>query len=418
MVFRYHHPEWFENVEKPKLTSQDTIILWGAGKLGSIVAHAINKRGLKIEAFVDSAKDKQGTFFRDCPIISPQELDLQYPNAVVIVSCGFPYVYKELKENRERVYDPHSLLLELDMEGYKGDMTIGFACRIIDCALRNYALHYGNSFLIERLFFLITNKCTLNCLNCDAYIPYHTEHQVDSLDLVIESYEKVMAACGYVEWVNLLGGEPLLHPDIADITKFFANDDRCGKVVIISNGTIMPHDNLIEVLKSPRCALRISDYGGLSKHKNDIIDLCKRERIQLEVTNYQFWDKLPLIQDTKALPEQLDKKYDSCITNTLYVKQGKVFQCAYVAGLSGLREQVFPDFEKNCIDIKADGADTTARIQEFARQIHERKHLDACRYCLGSHYIRYDEDKQPVAEQAEGKLPLDLLFKDGVRLCT
>jgi len=322
-----------------------------------------------------------------------------------------------LKEKRKYVYDPHSFLLEVDLEGYEGEITLGFACRIIDCALRNYALYYGNGILIERLFFLITNKCTLNCLNCDAYIPYHTEAQTDEFDLIVKSYEKIMDACGYVEIVNLLGGEPLLHPDITKITRYFVNDNRCGQVVIISNGTIMPSAELVEVLKSPRCALRISDYGGLSRRKEEIIELCRKEHIRLEVTNYQFWDKLPLIQDTKDSLEQLDKKYDSCITNTLYIKRGKVFQCAYTAGLSGLSEQILPDFESNYIDIHEDSKDVVSEIQKFAQQIHNRTHLNACRYCLGSHYIRYDEDKQPVAEQAKGKLPLELLFKDGVRLC-
>ena len=417
MTFRYRHPEWFAGIEKPMLSQQDTIILWGAGKLGSVVAHALKKQGLEIAAFVDSAADKQGTLFCGCPVISPQELENKYPEAVVIVSCGFPYVYKDLREKRRRVYDPHSFLLEVDMDGYEGEMTPGFAFRITDCALRNYALYYGNGILIERLFFLITNKCTLNCLNCDAYIPYHTVPQTDEFDLIVESYEKVMDACGYVEIVNLLGGEPLLHPDIAKITKFFADDDRCGRVVIISNGTIMPNEELIEALKSPRCALRISDYGNLSKQKAEIIELCRKEHIRLEVTNYQSWDKLPQIQCTKESPEQLDKKFDSCITNTLYIKQGKVFQCAYVAGLSGMSQQVLPDFEKNYIDIHEASGNVVPKIQEFAQQIHRRTHLDACKYCPGSHYIRYDEDKQPVAEQAKGKLPLELLCQDGIRLC-
>ena len=45
MVFKYAHPEWFESIDNPKLSAQDTIILWGAGKLGSVVAHALKKQG-------------------------------------------------------------------------------------------------------------------------------------------------------------------------------------------------------------------------------------------------------------------------------------------------------------------------------------------------------------------------------------
>ena len=77
----------------------------------------------------------------------------------------------------------------------------------------------------------------------------------------------------------------------------------------------MPSTELVEVLKSSSCALRISDYGSLSSRKEEIIELCKKEHIRLEVTNYQSWDKLPQIQDTKESSEQLDKKSDSCTTS-------------------------------------------------------------------------------------------------------
>ena len=63
MVFHYSHPEWFEGIDKPVLTPQDKIILWGAGKLGSVVAHVIERQGFHIEAFVDSAVDKHGKTF-------------------------------------------------------------------------------------------------------------------------------------------------------------------------------------------------------------------------------------------------------------------------------------------------------------------------------------------------------------------
>lgn len=419
LKFHYSHPEWFENIEKPQLSVQDKIILWGAGKVGGVVAHNIEKQGLIVEAFVDSAVDKQGTQYCGYNIISPDELYKKHSDAVVIVSCAFPIVYDELKKNGkiQRVYDPHSFLMNIDFSGYKGDLTVEYASRIVENALRNYAMYYGNGLLIERLLFLITDKCSLNCQNCDGYIPFHVNPQTDSVDLIVQSYEKIMKACGHVETIDILGGEPLVHPDIARVTDYFVKDKRCDRVMIISNGTIVPNQELIHVLKSPKCTMRISDYGAISRKRKDIVELCQKENIRYEVTNYQYWDNIPLIQRTNETPEQLDAKYDACTSNVFYVKHGKLFQCTFVAGLSGLGDNLIPDFEKNYIDLfPQKDSNLISDIIAFAKQIHDKKHLDACKYCPGSHCLQF-EDKQPVAEQAVGKRPIEQLFKEGKRLC-
>ena len=78
---------------------------------------------------------------------------------------------------------------------------------------------------------------------------------------------------------------------------------------------------------------------------------------------------------------------------------------------------MLPDFEKNYVDLLLPGSkDVTLQVGKFVQQIHQRQHLDACKYCPGSHCLHF-ENKVPVAEQAKGKLSLDLLYKDGVRLC-
>lgn len=418
LKFSYPHPEWFEKIEKPQLSPRDKIILWGAGKVGSVVAHSIEKQGFKIEAFVDSAADKHGKQYCGYNIISPDELYTKHSDAVVIVSCAFPIVYDELKKNGkiQKVYDPHSFLMKVDFEGYAGKLNIEFAIRVTEGALRNYALYYGKGLLIQRLFFAITDKCSLNCRNCDGYIPFHMNPQTDSTDMIAQSYEKIMEACEHVETIDIYGGEPLVHPDITQITNYFVRDQRCDRVTIISNGTIMPNNDLITVLKSPKCILRISDYGTLSRKKEEIIALCIKANIRYEITNYSYWDRIPLIQKTNETQEQLDAKFKACTGNYIFVKHGKLFLCSFAMGLSGLGETLISDFEKNYVDLFPEtDCDLISEIVAFARQLHERRHIDACKYCPGSHCLQF-EDKQPVAEQVKGKLPLELLFKEGKRL--
>ena len=418
MIYKFPHPEWFDGIEKPQISSEDTIILWGAGKVGSVVAHAAEKHGLNVKAFVDTAKDKQGTKFCGYDVISPRELYDNYPEAVVIVSCGYPTVYQDLlSSNIKKVYDPHFLLMEVDFVGYNSGLTNEFATRMVESALRNYAMIFGKGFLIERLIFVITDKCTLNCQNCDGYIPYHIHPRTDSISSIIESYEEIIKVCGYVDAIDIMGGETLLHPNIAELTEFFVNDNRCGKVTIISNGTILPNDRLTNVMKSRKVVFRLSDYGQLSRKKEEIIKLFDSEDIKYELTNYPYWDKIPIIEKQNETLHQVQAKYSTCTANVLYIKHGKLFQCRFVTGLSDLDANMIPDFEKNYVNLLAlDKKIVSSQIKEFIQQLYSRIPLDACKYCPGGHCILFGQHV-PVAEQAKGKLPLDLLYKDGVRPC-
>lgn len=418
MIFKYVHSEWFEDIEVPQISPHESIFLWGAGKVGSVVAHSLMQKGRDFVAFIDTAKDKQGQFFYGHKIISPEEFYAKYSDATVICACAFPNVLDEIRKNNIiKAYDPVFLLKEFDFDGYQGEITVEFARRSVENALRNYALYYKKGNLIERLLFMITDKCSLRCKNCDGYMPYHKNPKNDTFESIVKSYNRIMDVCGVVDNIDILGGEPLVHPDVAQIVSYFVNDNRCRKVTIISNGTIIPSAALVEVLKSSKCAFRISDYGQLSSKKEQLIALFKEEKIQFEITNYQYWDNIPRIQYMNETPEQLDAKYAACTANVFYIKHGKLFYCTFVAGLSSISENLLPDFKSNYVDLLSEEKDAVLdKIKKFVNQLRDRKHIAACKYCPGSHCIQF-ENKQPVAEQAKGILPIDNLFKDGKKIC-
>ena len=417
MMFKYSHMNWIEGIPEPSILPSDKVFLWGAGKIGSVVAYAMEQRGWKFNAFIDSAKEKQGNTYCEHTIISPKELNKERQKVLIILSCAFPNIIYELKEKGyTNVYTPTFLLKEIDFTGYEGELTSEYAIRIVENALRNYVLYYKRGIPIERLLFMVTDKCTLRCKNCDAYIPYHAHPVEDSIEVIMESFNRILDVCEYVDTVDILGGEPLVHSDIDSIVKFFVDEKRCNKVTIISNGTIMPSPNLLKILQSPKCTFRLSDYGKLSLRKEQLIDEFKNKNIQYELTNYQYWDTVPLIQRTDENQQQLDYKFASCTTNLFYIKRGKMFCCTFCVGLSSLGMNLIPDFQNNYVQlINVPKENVGINIEMFIKQVHERKHIEACKYCPGSHCLQFEE-KQPVAEQADGILPIENLFKDGKRI--
>ena len=161
MKYNFSNPEWFDGVKKIELNTNDRIFLWGAGKVGTVVAHVLEKKGYHIEGFVDIDSTKVGTKVYGYNVYSPEEYYKMNEGAKTIVSCAFPSALSNLEERGIEAYSPHSLLLEVDFEEYKGELTPDFLARLVDNAIRNYAMYYKKGRLIERLLFVITEKCTL-----------------------------------------------------------------------------------------------------------------------------------------------------------------------------------------------------------------------------------------------------------------
>lgn len=418
MIFKYTDMENAEKIPQPLKLRNERIFLWGAGKIGSVVAYALQKQGIEFVAFIDSARDKQGTTYCNHKIVSPEEFYKEEKDVLVICSCAFPNILNELiKKGYSKAYAPVFLLKEIDFIEYKGELNVEYAMRITEGAIRNYILYFNPIENKSRLLFAITDKCSLRCKNCDGYMPYHTNPQNDSYNNIIISYERIIEVCRYVDKIDIFGGEPLVHPEIDKIVKFFVDDKRCDNIFIITNGTIVPSSKLLDILKSSKCTVRISDYGNLSSKKNKLIEIFNSEKIKYEITNYQYWDKVPQIQTTNETDEQLDSKFDACLANVLfYIKNGKMFNCVFTMAISSLQEELIPNFDKNYVElIKGKPETIEENIKKFMQSTYSKKHIDACQYCPGSHCLQF-EDKQPVAEQADGILPIENLFKDGKRI--
>ena len=60
----------------------------------------------------------------------------------------------------------------------------------------------------------ITNACPLNCAHCNRLVGHHKKPYFMNVDAVAKAIESLD---GFPGTVGIIGGEPLLHPDIAEI---------------------------------------------------------------------------------------------------------------------------------------------------------------------------------------------------------
>lgn len=408
-VYYYHTPEMFDDFEKPDFSKYSgKLIVWGAGRIGGMAAHCLKKRGVEIFTFCDIAQDKWGTEFCGVPVISPEQMMKQYPNAPVLISNVFhSVVYDELKaKGYENVFDCTSLFLQIDFDGYDFWMLPEYAVRNVEQYMAAVYEQVKKGDEIDQVYLNITTKCTLRCRDCSTFMPYVDNPCIYDSKVIMKDFYNLLDCLGHTRIVNFYGGEPMLHPDLPKMIGELREEKRIDRITIITNATIEPSEELISVLKQDsRVLIRISDYGELSSKVEKIVTTFSDNDIAYEVANYTYWDRPSEIAPSNDTEEELVSKFRACVAcNVLFLLNRKAYLCSTSSAVCNIGG--FPVSESNYVDMEKH-EDCLSRLKECVTDFIGRKkrgqYIDACKYCSGMHCIHF-ADKVPVAVQTKEKM--------------
>lgn len=100
---------------------------------------------------------------------------------------------------------------------------------------------------IRFLVLWVGTKCTLKCRDCCNLIPYLTQKSYEVNDIVanIEYITENMD----IEVLQIQGGEPFTHKDISKVIEICAMNSKIHKIEIASNGTVMPSEEAINIIR-------------------------------------------------------------------------------------------------------------------------------------------------------------------------
>lgn len=169
--------------------------------------------------------------------------------------------------------------------------------------------------------------------------------------------------------------------------------DQFDLIEIITNGTIVPGEELISAVK--KCGEKfwrflVDDYGkDLSKKVPEIVDVLEKKQIEFRVNDYwsenmwnDGWTDLGSHLECINTPEESAEILKKCalksrcysIHDGIVDPCGKTFISRMDAGL-----EVNPD---EYIDLFDDSV-TIEQQREKIRRINNATYLDCCRYCNG-----------------------------------
>lgn len=184
---------------------------------------------------------------------------------------------------------------------------------------------------LYRLVVHIVDHCNLNCKGCTHFSNIAEPSFVDikSFDRDFSALSKTLS--GITE-IYLLGGEPLLHPQV---NEFMASARRAfpkSTIKLMSNGLLVPKmsDEFFKAMAKNQIRL-VVDLYPVNIKVDEIRALCEKFGIELELTEArEEFFKLPLDLSGGQDPEH---SFKSCgpINNCVLLKEGRLYPCAYTA---------------------------------------------------------------------------------------
>lgn len=223
--------------------------------------------------------------------------------------------------------------------------------------------------------------CTLRCQKCNQCNYMLKDKHFFDVEKMIDNLHKIFNSVDYIHSVSIAGGEALGAPQIEKIINCIVSSEKVGSLVVVTNGTIFPTEEVFEALHHPRIELSISNYplvGEFRENRERLYLECEKRGINVNNNNeVDQWTDIGEPYNRKKT--NLDEKntYANCwLKDVLTLIDGKVFRCEkiYILDKLGVRKLKPDDY----IDVnKCNGK----QLRKALRRVYRIHTLDACNYC-------------------------------------
>lgn len=390
MIYRFSK-QFQQNIFEAESLAGKSVIIFGAGLNGRLAFHALNKRNIDVLAFADNAEKKWGTIFCERPVFSLDDLRNQYPDAIYLISPMFgEEITKQLEQTGIKNYfDCVSLFSTFDLDGLSIDLPQGRIIKQLELYLYTVLSRKEKSKLIlKSLDVVVSERCSLRCRDCANLMQFYENPQDCDIEQLFEALDCFMKSIDRIYELRVLGGEPFLFQKLDNTLQRLLQYDRYDKIVVLTNGTIVPKDNLIEILSNENITVEITDYGPLSRNLNQLTTILDQYGIQYYVTKTWNWQRCDIIEDFKRTRNEKERLFANCCVNdTLTLLHGRLYRCPFAAHAENLN--AIPSALKDSIDLLEE-TDTMELRNKIIRLHHEIQSVEACNFCPGRDFNALD----------------------------
>jgi hypothetical protein len=241
----------------------------------------------------------------------------------------------------------------------------------------------------------IVDHCNLNCKGCSHFSPIADELFMD-IDEFTSDLKQLSRLVSNIEVIRLMGGEPLLHPNITDFirsTKFlFPSSD----LHIVSNGILLPTmtNEFWNTCRQNSICIDLTIYPPFVEKEKTWVEIVRSNRVKVRIAEKPTFSTIINSRgdsDTKRVSEK-------CIfPGFAMVRQGRLYHCwmpALVHYFNRQYDELIPNKDYlEIYDPKITGWDLLSQIE---------KGSETCKYCTsGWHNVPFFQWTKSTLDKAE-----------------
>lgn len=359
------------------------VVIFGAGIVGELLFHVCKDSGIAVVAFTDNNSGMKGQTKCGIEIVHTSELAARHPDCHIIVSAAdIGDVVEQMRGlGFTKLYPAGPLVRDADFGAYPLSADYDF----VEFAATTAQLCHDAYADPERVFLrsvdiVITERCSMKCQDCSNLMQYYERPQNVELDAVMRGIDSFCEAVDGVNEFRVIGGEPFMNKDIHLTLKRLNDEPKVRKVVIYTNGTILPRPEHIEQLQNKKILLLITDYGDMSRKMTELLALLDEKKVAYFRRDADNWTQCSTIEPHNRTVEQQKHVFKNCCAKNLFTIIGnKLFRCPWAANADRLK--AIPDIPDDYVDLFSGTVEQ--RKAALRHYLFTKDYLESCDFCQG-----------------------------------
>lgn len=387
-------------------SSDRKIYIFGADIAGKIMLKIMRAKDIDIEGFIDNNKNKCGVPIDGVPVHQANVVLASIPKTAIFLIAStyiadiiiqledlghyhWCAIVEFIKEN-EFSYYQNMLTGELRKNHSGGEFTQDFDIFVLQNMTNSQEKYLDlNILFIRSVDLILTEKCSLKCVDCSNLMQYYEKPVDISLNELQQNLDDLCQIADEINEIRIIGGDPLMNKDFHQAIIYAARKQNVNKVVVYTNGTICPSEEKIAAIAHAKVFVFITGYGELSKRTEPLQKLLRKYSIPSNMQPAYGWTDCADIKHQSRSAAELEHTFKNCCAKHFTtMTMGRIFRCPYSANVERLA--AIPDHPEDYVDVNGfqqmPAAEQKLKKQQLWTFLRGKPYIEACDYCNGRTY--------------------------------
>ena len=232
--------------------------------------------------------------------------------------------------------------------------------------------------------FSVNMVCTLKCQDCSIGLPFVEEKYINNSSELIGQINTIFKYIDYIHIISPFGGEPFLNKDL-DVfllyLKKMQEEGKIGYIRLVTNGTLIPSEKVINSLRGDKVFVLISNYETIFDEKaltkrNALESIFADNKINYYLMPPEFeWISMGDVSTIKSNETEVLETYMTCsFKNCFGIYNGKLYRCGRQYACESVNE-----ISTNSISF--DKISSKEEMRQILKDLYSSPILEACQYC-------------------------------------